>query len=292
MLKWRLLLGSLMILLLAGLLTVDLISVGAGWQFGGAYLISAGLIPTVLATVLGCLAAVELLKFAGRWRCEPHKLLAIIATAALTVQPLLARLWPGVIPSRADILVAAVILAWSLQIFYRKKIEAASLDLAWTMLTILYAGLLASYAVGIRSDFGPVHFIFLLAVTKSGDIGAYFTGITCGRRKLIAWLSPGKTWEGLAGALVAGGAVGGLVAHLASLSHIATFNISVPLAILLGVLTSAAGHLGDLAESLLKRDAQQKDSSCLLPAFGGVLDLADSVLFAAAVLYLSFFLIS
>ena len=113
----------------------------------------------------------------------------------------------------------------------------------------------------------------LLAVIKSCDIGAYFTGVRLGTHKLIPWLSPGKTWEGLVG----GVATSALVA--------AALSTRVPWlgageAALCGALLGLAGQAGDLFESALKRGAGVKDSG-RVPGFGGALDLLDSVLFGA-----------
>ena len=115
---------------------------------------------------------------------------------------------------------------------------------------------------------------------KCCDIGAYFTGRLLGRHRMTPVLSPKKTWEGAAGGLVAGGAGGhrhqppGPACCAADLAAVG-FGLTVGL----------AGMLGDLAESLIKRDCQQKDASQVVPGFGGVLDVVDSIVFAAPVAY-------
>jgi phosphatidate cytidylyltransferase len=129
----------------------------------------------------------------------------------------------------------------------------------------------------------------LIIVVKMGDTGAYTVGRLVGRHKLCARLSPGKTIEGAAGAVV-----------FAVLGSWLTFAWLVPWISATGVaqgadtgwgwlpfglLVGTAGGLGDLAESLLKRDAGRKDSSTWMPGFGGVLDLLDSILLAAPVAY-------
>jgi phosphatidate cytidylyltransferase len=100
-----------------------------------------------------------------------------------------------------------------------------------------------------------------------------------GKHKLIPWLSPGKTWEGLAGAVIFSVAVTILLSKLAIIRY-GPFPAGMHLyqLILLGAGFALVGHVGDLAESLLKRDAKVKDSARLLPEFGGVLDLIDSIL--------------
>jgi len=287
MLKWRLLLGGGMIVFLAVLLGVDLFcfeTAGGGWMLE---VVRAGLAPVMLVTVLACLAAAETLDFARRRGCRPHRALAVSAVAVVALQPLAASFWPQATPGRSALLVLTVILAWALQIL-RGRIERAGVDLAWTLLVVVYAGLLSSYASSIRVAYGPVHFIFLISAVKAADIGAYFGGLALGRSKLIGWLSPGKTWEGLGAALAAGAGIGAVVAYIARTYVPAAWSVSVGLSALIALLAAAMGHLGDLAESLLKREAGVKDSASVLPAFGGVLDLADSVLFAAPAVYLFF----
>src|SRR5262249_23507982 len=115
------------------------------------------------------------------------------------------------------------------------------------------------------------------------DIGAYFTGKAIGRHKLIPWLSPGKTWEGLFGgiaaaALVAAGAAA-LYRHCLGTNGIGLMPCGY--AAFVGALFAIAGQAGDLLESVLKRDAGVKDSGQALPGMGGVLDVLDSILLTA-----------
>ena len=119
----------------------------------------------------------------------------------------------------------------------------------------------------------------LVLVVKAGDIGAFFTGMTIGRHKLIPWLSPGKTIEGAIGALVWGGAAGAILA-------MATGVLSTPMGIVGGVLLAGFGAVGDLVESLLKREAGAKDSGDSLPGMGGLLDVLDSLLLTGPIAWL------
>jgi len=137
-----------------------------------------------------------------------------------------------------------------------------------------------------RSEAGEVtgqfYCLYLIAVTKFSDMGAYLTGTAFGRHLLIPHISPKKTWEGLVGALA--------FSLLASLSlyqlmpkHLAA--LSWTHAIVLGLLLGAAAVIGDLAESILKRSTGVKDSGRLLPGIGGALDLIDSLLFTGPLLF-------
>ena len=121
--------------------------------------------------------------------------------------------------------------------------------------------------------------MLFLAAVKCTDIGAYFVGSAVGRHKLIVWLSPGKSWEGLIGGLAFAAGVSILVAWAWKI------DAAVWEAAVFGVAVALAGQFGDLCESLLKRSARVKDSGAALPEFGGVLDLLDSPLLAAPVGY-------
>ena len=134
--------------------------------------------------------------------------------------------------------------------------------------------------------------LYLIVVVKASDVGAYFVGSLIGRHKLFPRISPGKTWEGLAGGLASGILVSVLFAHLslAPDAHPGAINFGRVIlnsthAWFLGAFLASIGVLGDLVESLLKRSAGMKDSGCLFPGMGGILDVLDSLLFAAPALY-------
>lgn len=126
----------------------------------------------------------------------------------------------------------------------------------------------------LRETLGPLGLLLLMAVVWIADIAAYFTGRAFGRRKLAPSVSPGKTWEGAAGAVLAVIAYGFLLRHL--YPHALGYMHSGELIILLAILTGIS-IIGDLYESMLKRQAGIKDSSNLLPGHGGVLDRIDSL---------------
>ena len=121
---------------------------------------------------------------------------------------------------------------------------------------------------------------------KSADIGAYFTGITLGRHKMIPWLSPGKSWEGFAGGVVLSALVGaGFGALSGSDAGVNNFvnTITVGEGALIAVILGVFGTCGDLFESMIKRAGGVKDSGSLLPGMGGLYDVFDSLLFAGPV---------
>jgi phosphatidate cytidylyltransferase len=157
-------------------------------------------------------------------------------------------------------------------------------------LSFVYVGLLLSFVVQLRlfgsNLTGLTALASLIAVVKMGDSGAYAIGRLFGRHKMTPLLSPGKTWEGAVGALL------GAVLGAWLVFRLMPKGTSDPPPdfrwgwIVYGVVVGIAGMIGDLAESLIKRDADRKDSSPWMPGFGGVLDVLDSVLFAAPVAWL------
>jgi phosphatidate cytidylyltransferase len=179
---------------------------------------------------------------------------------------------------------AAVIIA------ARRRTEGAIGAIAATLLIIVYLGLLPQYLLRLRyahAAAGPWLLLYFLGVVKFCDIGAYFTGRAIGRHKLIEWLSPKKTIEGLAGGVAASVLlavlVPALVRRFAPAAPIAEVLPDVARAVVFGVAMALVGQAGDLLESLFKRDARRKDSADMIPAFGGVLDILDSPLLAAPV---------
>jgi phosphatidate cytidylyltransferase len=187
-------------------------------------------------------------------------------------------------------LVAVVMLAFAGEMLIYEKPGGVIVRVALTMFTVCYIGLLMSFVGHIRlfgsNQVGMAALLSLVAVAKTSDTGAYFCGRLLGRHKLVPRLSPGKTVEG---------AVGGIAA--ACLASLVVFQFVVPLMtgsertapwwswLSYGVIVALAAMLGDLAESLLKRDMDHKDSGNLVPGMGGVLDFMDSLLFAAPVAY-------
>jgi phosphatidate cytidylyltransferase len=130
---------------------------------------------------------------------------------------------------------------------------------------------------------GTFYVLYFIVVTKFSDIGAYCVGSLIGRHKMIPRISPGKTWEGFGGAIVVSTGASVAFAHLAApqLQGMTTTH-----AVILGVMLSVAAVVGDLIESIFKREAGIKDSGKFFPGIGGILDLLDSLLFNAPLMYL------
>lgn len=159
--------------------------------------------------------------------------------------------------------------------------------IAGTVLATAYVGLLGSFVIQMRWLEGPYHGLVplaaLIATAKGSDAGAYTLGRVAGRHKLWPTLSPNKTIEGAVGGLACGTAAALIVFAIARARGVPT--LSWPAMIGFGVVVSAAAQLGDLMESMIKRDCARKDASDTLPGFGGVLDVMDSLLFAGPVAY-------
>jgi phosphatidate cytidylyltransferase len=154
-------------------------------------------------------------------------------------------------------------------------------DLTATVFTIGYTGFLAGFAALMsQPGDGPRRVLTFILTAVANDIGGYAAGVLSGgRHKLAPNISPGKSWEGLAGSVAAGCLCAGLLFPL--LLHQATL-----LGIVFGLAAVAASTLGDLGESMIKRDIGIKDMGHLLPGHGGVMDRLDSLLATAPVAYL------
>jgi len=129
---------------------------------------------------------------------------------------------------------------------------------------------------------GHLYVLFLILVTKFSDMGAYLTGSVIGKHLMVPHISPKKTWEGFFGALAfsTGGACGMVALMPKQLSYFHQKD-----AVILGLVLGLAAIIGDLGESIIKRSCDVKDSGHLLPGIGGALDLIDSILFTAPLLF-------
>lgn len=149
------------------------------------------------------------------------------------------------------------------------------------LLAAVYLGVLTGFLLLLRMDYGILATIAVILTVKACDIGAYFTGRALGKHKLIPWLSPGKTREGLAGGM----ALSALVA--VGFQHFGLLPLPCLLsAAAFGLVFGLLGQAGDLLASLFKRDAGVKDSGSVIPGFGGVIDVIDSPIAIAPLAYL------
>lgn len=185
-------------------------------------------------------------------------------------------------------LLALLVLVSGTRCLFLASGNSAIHTLSLTLLGVLYVPWLLNFMQKIYflqgiHPHGRAWLLYLMAVTKLGDTGGYVAGSLAGRHKIAPHISPGKTWEGLCGAFLTAVATSMIIAHFANdeLAHMRSLE-----AALLGLVLGLAAVAGDLVESAFKREAGVKDSGALLPGIGGVLDLIDSLLFTAPVLYL------
>ncbi|MCK5000171.1 MAG: phosphatidate cytidylyltransferase [Anaerohalosphaera sp.] len=285
MLKYRLIFGILMGLLFVGLLLVD------GWIDGS---LSGDVADS---NIQGTLLAVLLLLLSVPAQLEMRSLVkgvgAVLFTPlAIAGSAMLAMSW-YIKQFAADslmfhyyyvVLVSAFLLLGTF--FYQARrfgTAGTIINCGVNYLSMMYLGFLSSFVLGIRIEFGLWTLLMFMCVVKSSDIGAYAIGRLFGKHKIAPKISPGKTWEGLGGAV--------LFAVIVSVVFVKYSGIMPwPFAVLFGGMFGVFGQLGDLVESMIKRDAQQKDSSNSVPGFGGVLDIIDSPLATAPIAY-AFFLV-
>lgn len=161
-------------------------------------------------------------------------------------------------------------------------------DFALTVFGLVYVGLIAAHFTLLHAipTLGPGLVTMTLAAIALSDTGAYFTGKSIGRHKMAPRVSPGKTWEGSGGGFV--WAAAGMAIIYALRNYWDTPLLpdwTLLRYVVVGLVLAAAGQVGDLVESMLKRDAGVKDSGSILPGHGGVLDRCDGFLFAGPVMY-------
>jgi len=288
MLKYRLLFGTLMTVFFTGVIIFD------GWLDGGLTRTMAdksvqGTLLFVFIAVLMVPTQLELSNLFAAKKLRiftPVSIIASILFAGAWYWPQLLRLLSGQaieISSGLYLLFLSVFVLFAL-LFYQYVCYGISNVIAncgANYFSIIYLGLLSSFVLAIRIDFGLWPLLMFVFVVKSSDIGAYAIGSPYGKRKFSPKISPSKSWEGMAGAVAAG--------VLVAIGFAVSCDIMTWwLAVIFGICFSFIGQLGDLAESMMKRDAEQKDSASKMPGFGGILDVIDSPLAAAPFAYLFF----
>lgn len=254
----------------------------AGWEPGFILLIGG----------LGLTALLEYYKMLDAKNLPHFKLLGLTCGAVLLGGTFVLLKYHG---NAAEFEIGALILflfaVFARQMFLQVQERVPLEAVAFTLFGLLYIPWTFSFVSKIvylvPSDSagavtGHWYVLFLLLVTKFSDMGAYLTGSMIGKHPMVPHLSPKKTWEGFFGALAF--STGGGCALLAilgpKLGHLGYRDVAI-----LGLILGIAAVVGDLAESLLKRSSGVKDSGHFLPGIGGALDLIDSILFTAPIMY-------
>jgi phosphatidate cytidylyltransferase len=230
---------------------------------------------TLLVAMAGLLALYEFYHITGVLKNLPLTVFGMVWTLLFIVRP-----HCSYSQSLPVLLTGGIVLSLMMLVFLRQKEGVFNLW-AWMTGGALYLGWLLSLLMSIRLDFGRNWIYLALLATFASDTLAYFIGKSFGRHKLAPAISPGKTWEG---------AVAGVIgAIIVSLFFILPTELQLPInwgqAIILGLFVSIVGQIGDLAESLLKRNTGVKDSGTIMPGHGGLMDRMDSILFAGVVVY-------
>jgi phosphatidate cytidylyltransferase len=275
--------------------TVVLWAVVLGALFSG----SKALSDAVFVCVMMLLAIVGLLEFYGLVEKEGmvcFEILGVLGGALLMLGTFLhlEGLLPGLhgTPARVNdfetMFLIVFVLGLCLRQFLSKSNTKGILAISTTLFGLLYVPWLLNFVQkvylfpGLGAD-GKFYVLYFILVTKFSDSGAYAVGSLIGRHKMIPRISPGKTWEGFGGAIVVATGASLLFAHLAG-PHLP--GMTWRHATVLGVVLSLGAVIGDLIESIFKREAGVKDSGQFFPGIGGILDLLDSLLFNAPLMYL------
>ncbi|HEV2969755.1 MAG TPA: CDP-archaeol synthase [Pirellulales bacterium] len=289
MLRWRLLLGMALIAILIGLCWLDVHQLPGppgGWLFPVALLLSLG-------------ASDELLRLVGHPDEKPVAWIILIGNLAIVASSGISAFWTDApyIGSPLErlgwpmaVFIVAVFAAFVGEMARYERQGRVIVRIGLATLCFVYVGLLLSFVVQLRQlgdhRAGMVALVSLIAVVKMGDTGAYTVGRLFGRHKMAPVLSPGKTWEGAVGAVLFAVLAAWIVFRLLPVDRSPATSVLGWGWLIYGIIVGVVGMIGDLAESLIKRDAGCKDSSPWMPGFGGILDVLDSILFAAPVAWI------
>ena len=274
MYKIRITIGSLLLLTIGGLAYLD-------HYTKSYYATSSVMILLILAALW------ELLKIFENIEFKPFMKFAVtsslISFILILLRPSLQILQQK---SVVEIFEVLILLSFFLLPIFRKDRYEIVKDLLITITGIIYTYYFLKYLVKIRligNNFdGIIYLVTIILIAKSMDIGGYLIGKAFGKHKLCPQISPKKSWEGFVGGVVLTISVAILMLNSFQLlqKHF-TLVTMVIFAIFIGLLSL----LGDLSESMLKRICNVKDSNSLIPEFGGILDLVDSLIFVAPFAY-------
>lgn len=283
MLKYRLIFGTLMTILFTAIVIFD------GWLDGSLTFSVVddksvqGTILCILVALLVILAQLELSSLAAA------RDLKIFTPVTITGSILFATGWYWFqfikIPAEVYLVSTGALSLFGVLFtqYLRCGTSGVLANCGVSCFSIMYFGLLSAFVPAVRIDFGIWPLLMFVFVIKAADIGAYTFGSLFGKHKFSPRISPGKTWEGMLGAVLFAVVTALLFAGICDIMRLEQ-------AVIFGICFAFIGQLGDLAESMIKRDTGQKDSSNNVPGFGGLLDVVDSPLAAAPFAYLFFML--
>jgi len=222
----------------------------------------------------------EFYRLYGFARKEPLLYVGLAWALVLVLSPHYQHRSPDVLPT----VITATVLISLVWLLGRSSREKAFHDWAWAIAGAFYVGWMLSYWLSLRGLEDGRNWVYLaMLTTYANDTGAFFIGRAWGRHKLAPAISPSKTREGVIGGLTC--AIAGAIVVATVLNVISPFAFKYWQILVLGFLVGLFAQLGDLVESLLKRNMGVKESGNLLPGHGGVLDRFDSLIFVGAVVY-------
>lgn len=293
MLKYRLITGPILILVVVAVFWLDNVAGQfelQGWMqslFVGRRTLPDGIVLFLAGLAIAALAGVEL---SGIFRAKQ-----IMTRPWLTsLAAMLGLVVSYVVPAHTEAITAVAIVATGMIVVFvgslltfsrQQNVQGVVAAAGAVVFAMVYLGLMFGFFLALRRGHSAFWILGVILVTKSCDTGAYFTGRAIGKHKMIPWLSPGKTWEGLAGGIAASTLVGVLLAWASQAWLDPGNRVALPTGAVCGLVFGLVGQFGDLTMSLFKRDAGLKDSSSVLPGMGGVLDVLDSPLMVAPVAY-------
>ena len=275
MLKYRLLFGSIMIVVFLGLILLDGYLDGSSSQNAPDKPVQATLF-MILVVLLAIPAQFEIGNLIKQTGAHLFKCITIPASILLATTFFWGQL---TYTNHFFTMYLLLVTAFSfLALFIVQALkfgtEGTIRNVSASFFSIIYLGFLCAFILGIRVLWGPWVLLLFIFTIKCSDIGAYTIGRLFGKHKMAPRISPGKTWEGLGGAV--------LFAVLVSIGFSAFCDIMPSwLAAAFGAVFGVLEQMGDLVESMIKRDAASKDSSSSIPGFGGILDVIDSPLATA-----------
>ncbi|HEY50249.1 MAG TPA: phosphatidate cytidylyltransferase [Dehalococcoidia bacterium] len=231
---------------------------------------------TVFIAIWGLLAAYEFFRLVGVSGIYSLTVFGLLFTLLVILSPHCTSQFA------APLLVMLAVVLPLIWLVLRQRVEGAFTGWAWMVAGFLYVGWMLSFLVDLRLEAGRNWVFFALFVTFGSDTAAYFIGRVLGKHRLTPQISPHKSWEGAVGGLLGATAV----SLLFTLSTPLQITLSIGQGIVLALLVSVFGQIGDLAESLLKRNAGVKESGNSIPGHGGFLDRMDSVVFAGVTVHL------
>lgn len=304
MVKTRIIFGTLLTLAVFGILLADafLASIwqGAENQTVVRTLLAHGGPSALLILALALAAVAEFSRLVARNELRSLWLWPALIAGALVTIPWWVRCLESAaavqdwLDMKLTLLVLILgILGAGLGLILRRSANNGLGDFAGVVLTIVYVGFFTGFAVRLRQllpgSEGSWLLLTWVLVVKFTDVGAFFTGLLVGKRPLVPTISPNKTIEGFIGGTAVGVLMGLLAWSAIPAMRPAFQNHGLhPLLYLLvfAAVMSLVGQVGDLLESVIKRSAQVKDSGALIPTFGGVLDVLDSLILSAPLAWL------